>query len=363
MSRRGRITLVGSLVLVIAVAAWLFLPPSEPVYAGKSLSGWLYQAFWTGGPTTETTTAIRSMGTNALPTLLRLLQTKDDRLRHAIVTLVRRPSRDLFRVNSASDCHRMGTWGFDALGPTGKPAVPSLVSLLKDHDEDVRSTAAYCLGVIGPGAQEVVPALTQCLSNAVGTGSGSILKERLATALGRMGPAAQQAIPILTVVTADSIWYARNAAKAALVKIRGESIIPLIDRLEDTSDPIKWYEAAMLVGDFGTNAEPAIPLLISALGNANDLIIGHAAVALGEIHRQPEVCVPALIPLLSSPSVSTRQKSLIALSEFGATATSAVPAIRRCFRDSDPWVRMRAPTILKEIDSEAAAKAGEKLGR
>ena len=79
--------------------------------------------------------------------------------------------------------------------------------------------------------------------------------------------------------------------------------------------------AFLLVGDFGTNAEPAIPLLIAALGTSDDIIMGHAAIALGEIHRQPEVCVPALIPLLSSPSVSSRQKSLGALGAFEAAAT------------------------------------------
>jgi HEAT repeat protein len=175
-----------------------------------------------------------------------------------------------------------------------------------------------------------------------------------------MGPIAQRAIPILTLVTNDGMWYARNAAKAALMRIKGGSVVPLIDGLRDTSDPIKWYEVAMLVSDFGTNAESAIPLLLSALETSNDIILGHAAIALGRIHRHPQICVPALIPLLSSPSISTRQKSLIALGEFGAAATSAVPAIRRCLADSDPWVRMRAPVILKAIDPEAAAEAGVK---
>jgi len=116
----------------------------------------------------------------------------------------------------------------------------------------------------------------------------------------------------------------------------------------------------MLVADFGTNAEPAIPLLISAVGTSNDIIIGHAAIALGEIHLQPGVCVPALIPLLSSPSVSTRQKSLGALGAFGAPATSAAPAMTSCLTDSGPRVRMQATNILNEIAPEAARKAGVK---
>lgn len=364
MGKGVKLVLAGLLVVGVAIIACLVLWPFEPVYRAKRLSRWLDDAFWSGGPSAQTTSAIRSMGTNALPTLLRLIQARDGPFQRAMVTFSRRPSRVLFHFHSAEDYHWMATWGFDVLGPTAKPAMPALVSLLKDDDENVRSTAAYCLGVIGPSGEETLTALTQCLSNAVTSGSVSretdILKDRAATALGMMGASAQGAIPILTVVTNDAMWYARNAAKAALMRIKGESVVPLIEQLRDTSDPIKWYEAAMLVSDFGTNAEPAIPLLISALGTGNDIILGHAALALGSIHRQPEVCVPVLIPLLGSSSVSTRQKSLIALGEFGAAATSAVPAVRRCINDSDQWVRMRAPVVLKEIDPKAAIEAGVK---
>jgi len=146
----------------------------------------------------------------------------------------------------------------------------------------------------------------------------------------------------------------------ALMRIAGEPVLPLIDGLRDTSDPIKWYERAMLISDFGTNAEPAIPLLLKALADNDDLIVGHAAIALGRIQRQPELCVPGLTPLLSSVSISTRQKSLVALGKFGLAATSAVPAITGCLTDSDPFMRMQATNILKGIDPEAAARAGVK---
>ena len=364
MQKRVKIALSVLLVALLAVMAWQALRPRGPVYQGKLLSSWLNEAFWSGGPSAQTTSATRSVGTNAVPTLLGMVKARDGGFKRTLVMLSRRPSRVLFRLHSAEDYHRMAMWGFEALGPTAKPAVPALIRLLKHDDVEVRSTAAYCLGVIGPSADEAVAALTECLSDAVNSGESSrataVLKERAATALGMMGPSARGAIPILTVATNDQMWYARNAAKAAVMRISGESVVPLIEQLRDTSDPIKWYEAAMLISDFGTNAEPAIPLLISALGTKNDIILGHAAIALGKIHRQPDVCVPALIPLLSSPSVSTRQKSLGALGGFGDAATSAVPAMILCLSDSDPWVRMRATSVLKAINLEAATKAGVK---
>ena len=118
MSHRVRIALAIFLVGLLGVAAWRFLWPSEPAYAGRSLSQWLDQAFWTGGPTAETTRAIQSMRTNAIPGLLRLVDRKDTAFRRAVVMFFRRSPRVLFRVHSADDYHWMATWGFSALGPT-----------------------------------------------------------------------------------------------------------------------------------------------------------------------------------------------------------------------------------------------------
>ena len=116
----------------------------------------------------------------------------------------------------------------------------------------------------------------------------------------------------------------------------------------------------MLVSEFGTNAEPAVPLLIAALTNSDDRVVGVVASALGRIQRQPDVCVPALIPLLDSPNPITRQRSMMALGPFGGAATSAVPAMIRCLADSHLSARRLATNSLKQIDPEAAAKAGVK---
>jgi HEAT repeat protein len=367
MTKRVQIGLVILFVaIVVGMIDWLVLRTREPAYHEKSLSVWLREAYEPGRVNPEIETAIRQIGTNALPRLLSLVKAKDSAFKRTLLTLLRRQSLIVIRMQSEEERHGMAMAGFQVLGPTAKPAVPALINLLNDgEDFDVRSSAAFCLGAIGPTAQEAVPELTHCLSNAIsvpysGYGGVGFLKERAATALGFMGPAAQPAIPILILATNDERWYVRNAAQATLMRLRGESVLPLIEELKDTSDPIRWYERAMLVSDFRTNAEPAIPYLIDALGTSNDIILGHAALALGKIRREASVCVPALISLLSSPSVSTRQKSLYALGEFAAAAREAVPAITRCLGDSDSWVRMEATNILLAIAPAAVTKAGVK---
>lgn len=77
MGKLPKIALAVLLCVAVGVFAWQLWPSPEPVYQGKRLLRWLDDAFWSGGPSGETATAIKSMGTNALPTLLRMIQAKD----------------------------------------------------------------------------------------------------------------------------------------------------------------------------------------------------------------------------------------------------------------------------------------------
>jgi HEAT repeat protein len=49
------------------------------------------------------------------------------------------------------------------MGPDGKDAVPDLIALLNDDDEETRKLAARALGRIGPEAAAAIPALKKML--------------------------------------------------------------------------------------------------------------------------------------------------------------------------------------------------------
>lgn len=190
-------------------------------------------------------------------------------------------------------------------------------------------------------------------------------KELACDILGEMGPVARPAVPHLEAATSNSIWYVSISARAALIRIRGESPVPFIEELRDTSDPIAWYPRAMLVSDLGTAAAPAVPLLLRALQHSNDIVISHALVALGRIQSSPELCVPAIRPFLTNGSVSMRQKAFHAILHFPQHAPGVADAIISGLSNSYPWIRSQSLGAVKEVlppaDQRRALPACEAL--
>lgn len=174
-------------------------------------------------------------------------------------------------------------------------------------------------------------------------------QHRAAYLLGEMGSAAQSAEANLANAARSGNWSLRGAATVALMKIRKEPLDPLIEKLRDTSDWQAWYENAMMVGQFGSQAEPAVPILLDALQHSNNIIQAHALIALGMIGRQPDKCVPAIVPFVTSPNISDRQKAMGALRAFGTNALPAKKAIEGALNDSDPWVRREAESAMKTL--------------
>ena len=82
MRKTHRILLITLLIIVLAFNAWLILSqPGEPAYQRKSLSDWCEQyaanSFHSSDQELQrqAKAAIQTIGPNALPTLLRMLQT------------------------------------------------------------------------------------------------------------------------------------------------------------------------------------------------------------------------------------------------------------------------------------------------
>jgi len=346
--------------------AWLVLRPHEQAYRGKPLSRWLLEEREASNRGTvseaEAESGVRALGTNALPTLIRMASTRLSGWRPIVGMLAREQEMAFLHLPRQDEKHQTTAWALKILGPQAEPAVPALIRLLNDRNTEVRRNAAQCLAGIGLTGQAAVPGLIAVLGRSSGTNPDVLnLRREAIRALREMGPAARSAIPQLATFTNDpaSPAYLKAEAELALLRIKGESLLPFIERLADTSNT-QWRFTAWLVSGLGTNAEPAIPLLVQALSSTNLAIQSAAIRALGGIHGRPDVSIPALIPLLESTNNNVRNESIMALGCFGSAARSAVPQLIHFLNDSNDWPRQCATGALRRIDSEAAKRAGIK---
>src|SRR5205809_384375 len=131
MWTRRRIASTTAVLAILAVLAWLTFHSSEPSYHGAPLSVWLEQARQNKEVEnaleevyldTPSARAIRAMGKDALPTLLRLAHTRDTLLRKRIIDLSQQYDWLRLHPQRFDDIQMKAAYGFLVLGPVAKPA-------------------------------------------------------------------------------------------------------------------------------------------------------------------------------------------------------------------------------------------------
>jgi hypothetical protein len=175
----------------------------------------------------DTTRAIRSVGTNALPLLVNLLKSKDSRLKRMSWELSWKIGERFPRLKRWF--HRSREWAFadqvcalvafEELGPLAAPAIPDIRPLLKDPDLALVATVA--LLSIRPEREEDILSLTNVLGITVPSASGSdpaTLHAMALLALSSFGTRAAAARPLL--VDCLNSTDARLQASAAVALAR-----------------------------------------------------------------------------------------------------------------------------------------------
>lgn len=308
MSKRRKWTLV---IVVVAVAVscltvWITREP-QPSYNGKSLSEWLevYRVESSdqaaGRPASnDGADAIRAIGTNALPWLLRKtsFEPPTSSARGTIGRLLLKlpklsHSRGSFvgwtkyypEVSRAAEV----TKAFTVLGTNANPAIPELVRRLNDTNAP---TAANCA----------------------------------IYALASMG---ESATPILLAHLANT-----NAPYRALV-VRAFS----------------WWPA------IATNNQDFVWQLITCLSDSDPQVQHFSALALQvaaqHTQPQPDTVVPAIMKHLQRPLGHNARAALVAaLHAYGEKARDAVPVLQRMLNDPHDWVRFQVTNALMRIAPE-----------
>jgi HEAT repeat protein len=320
----------------LAVGYWI-LNPTEPSYQGRSASSWLHDL---GTPNyLQAYAALKAMGTNAVPAIVRRLKRSASpwRIKYRelypkfpswLAKTLPKPKSDFNRV--------LGGWAFAAIGPGVKPR---LVKLLKEESPSVRSAAAFGLHELrlsGADIKDAIPALIEALSDQSGD-----VRYSSAQTLGLIGPEAESAVPALIPLLTDSHF--------------GPGVRVLA------------FEALGMIGPKAKAAMPALRNLLTT--NANDLYWGEkTAVAIWRIDGDVTNTLPVLIQGLSQPDPQERGEAIDVMAEMGPQAKAAVPVLLNELSQptvpaiiaTDADSGQKITNALKQIDPEAAAKAGVK---
>lgn len=265
MKHSGIFILLGSAMVAGTVYAASTLGPREPVVGGKKLSTWVEEyersipkPEYDGDPKmrARAESAVRRIGTNALPWLLQELSAKEATRGDELPTN--------FYSGQAIGRRWVAATAFAILGSFANDVTPNLIPLL--DDKQTSYTAATALGGIGGGS---IPVLTQALTN-----THACARESAARVLGLFGAKAQSAIPALIRCAADKDDSVRGFATFSLGQIGREPdvVVPvLIMNLRDSYHSARW-NAACALGNFGDQAKAAIPALLQVLhGNDPDV--------------------------------------------------------------------------------------------
>jgi HEAT repeat protein len=279
--------------VLVGIAVVVFWPGErEPEYNGKKLSQWLSEKPPRGAISileeTDADDAIRHIGTNALPFLVRWIQT-DPKLpawREKLFNFVyyrtfnaRAKYVILQRIDAPRLRLRRAMWAIKTLGPEARTAVDDLVRVAT-NGQVTASAAVMALGYIGPDA-----------------------------------------LPVLLAFAEDRAFKYRVDAIVAI------GHMPYL----------------------GTNAHSTVLCLTNCLKDQDMKVAAEAAVVLAGLGIESEISVPALAECLRSRDETLRSWGAIGLEKFSETARSAVPGLRACLEDKHDYVRVCATNALRKI--------------
>ena len=271
----------------------------EPECQGKKLSKWLdvYGSPANAQDKMLATEAVRQIGTNAVPLLLKWTDYEPAPWRGMLATAVRKLPRALggsdwlqkFIIGGGEAHCRQGMIGFHILGATASGAVPELSERLRTRTSPSGGLCAYALGEIG---KEGLPPLVEALTNI-------------------------QALNRVDAVAAIGLYIAPT---------NGVNLVPVLARCFNDKDPVVAALSVRALGRLGIELDSAVPPLTNAL---KDL--------------RPHVRVVAIQTV----------------GDLGSRGRSAVPQLVHLLTDSDSGVRREATNTLQKVAPEALAK--EKL--
>jgi HEAT repeat protein len=253
------------------------------------------------------------------------------------------------------------------IGPKANQAIPALTNLATPAFTNLATykgerSAIWALGQIGPEAKSAVPTIIRTLADSESDPLFNS-KEEIILALGRIGPDAKQAVPAIIKYLNNDLATVRKAACEALggIGVNATMAVPDITKLlKRDMDNEPRLAGVKALGNIGHDSKPAIPILIALLKSKDnqlsreeDQLSWSAGVALGKIASSDDV--HSIADLLDNKDAQIRAVAAYTLGRIGSEAHSALPTVTELLKDKNSSVRMRAARAIWQIsptDSE-----------
>lgn len=146
-----------------------------------------------------------------------------------------------------------------------------------------------------------------------------------------------------------------RVAAHGLAAMGAEAVPVLVEALDGQYvNPDVLGQIAFALGEIGQASSPAIPRLISLLGEESPFIRQHVVEALGMIREPREPIVDALSEAMQDHSDYVRFQAGLALTRMAEHAAAAIPALKQALNDPNRYVSAISAKALERIRSEEA---------
>ncbi len=237
----------------------------------------------------------------------------------------------------------------------GEESVDTLIEQLKSDNKEVQAAAATSLAEMGANAAPALDALVEALKD-----DDVVVRAAAVRAIGMMGePGKKAAIPMVKMIRDDDPFVRRETIEAIRnLDFSDEQTVPLMIAALGEADQTVVLQAASTLAQFG---ETAVPAMIRALENEQTAF--WACLVLNQLGPEAKPAVPKLTELLDHPHEELRHEAAQTLGAIGAEAASAAPALAETAGDAEEFnpVRAAACYALAQIGPPAKAEALESL--
>jgi HEAT repeat protein len=166
-----------------------------------------------------------------------------------------------------------------------------------------------------------------------------------------MGPAGRDAVPSLLAALGEPDDVTRSAVALALAQVGPEARAAVPALLAVMA--AQGEARFRAVEAVGRIRDPgAVPALCAALGDPNGDMRWQAARALGRIGPKARSCTPSLLGALEDANSDVRMAAVRALPRLGVGRDQVLPALEKLCSDPSPEVRSEAARVLKTLGSE-----------